>query len=203
MSDEDQTGRRTRRPASVVSDPMLSSERRRRGVPAPVLEEDADITSPIDLLEQDLSAPQLEIVNRSRRNSDDPATFGDIVRLAERAHRREKSSETTNREIKKLLGRLQSAEEVETRLKGIEKLIGWGKKIAAAVVSIVIGSAGYVITKIQDRSELQGETTIRLQHIEDSINWLRDRDQRPRSRYDSVPAEGWPIPPLPSTKDKP
>lgn len=196
MTDDDDTLRK--RPERATT----STERRgKRLAPAPPIDDIEEITSPIDILDGDLSPDDLEIVKHSRRNSDDPATYGDLVKLTRRQHERERSEQATNREIKKLLGRLESAEKVEARLKKIESLVDWGKRIAAGLAAFVLSGAGYTLTKLQDRAELQGETTIRLKHIEETLARLVDRDER---RYTHSPADrDWPIPPFPTTKDKP
>lgn len=53
------------------------------GIPVPTLERDpADLTNPYDLLERDPDQEVEAVVQRSRRNSEDPATFADVVKLA-------------------------------------------------------------------------------------------------------------------------
>ena len=48
-----------------------------RGVPL-----DADVTPVFDLLERELAAPEHEVIRRSQRSGDDPATYADLVKLA-------------------------------------------------------------------------------------------------------------------------
>jgi len=87
-TDEDDTDRwRNPRRGQTANDRDLAA--RRRNAPAlgvPVLqvvrERDPEVTSPFDLLERDPDDEVHAVVQRSLRNSEDPATFGDIAKLA-------------------------------------------------------------------------------------------------------------------------
>jgi hypothetical protein len=245
MSDDTRalTGAQHRRAASVLGGDGTPSERRRRrshpqGVPVvdPIVREltapgvspeidEHEITSPYDLLERPPTPAVIDTIRRSRRNSDDPATFGDVAKLADaltEARRKEKSNnEERANQLIELLGRpphedvvrlqtdvhalecdvaeIKSA--VSIAVISVEALTRWWKPIRAVLIFLAIaalGAVGFFVDQIMSHAESKGEATIRIEHLEHSINDLRQdlRDDRSSHRYTPEPDRAWLKPPV-------
>ena len=160
MSDDDRTPRYRKR-APVLGVPIT---------PTPYRDE---VTSPFDLLDRDLSAAQIEIVKRSRRNSDDPATYADIVKLAETLSRERSESR-------------QRAADAEAVLEGPHKAHRATRRHLIAAAIAAAASIGAAVTKWGDRvaassndathvQQLESGDSVRVQQLEKAIERL-DRE---------------------------
>lgn len=201
--DDDDTERR-KRPGSMsdAARALVGKQHRARtpgyGVPSTAFEPDDDITSPQQLLDRDLSNSEIEIVRRSKRNSEDPATVGDVIKLAEsvaRYRRREKSSkEEQTEQLRELLNRPpdEATQKLADRMTEVERPMKTIKWVAA----LVLAGTGGMLLKTADfiatRSELQGENAIRLKHVEEAVLQL-SQDFRDLIRH-YQPALSWPSP---------
>lgn len=195
MSDNDDTPPARRgRHRDYAQQPIVGTKQRRRtavmGVPLaeqldpddmPLVSEREEITSPFELLERDLFESERAVIQRSRRNAGDPLTFADGVKLAEtlaRARREERSSNQEranqlmallNRPPDEVTAKLQS--DVDA-IKRSSSIAGW---ILKTMVVLVLGGLVGLAERIWDRAEHEGETTIRLNHVEDELRRLLDR----------------------------
>lgn len=135
MSDRDVTPRLRLRQSAEDRD--LAARRRAapvHGVPlvprAPE-EPSGEVTEPHELLDRDLSEAQIEIVRRSRRNSDDPVFYGDLVKVVDRLTRERSENQQRNKLYEDIL---------RSPLELGRKFRRWA--IAAAVIAGLGGGGG-------------------------------------------------------------
>jgi hypothetical protein len=127
------------------------------------------ITDTFELLErEELSHAEIEIVRRSKRSSDDPATFADLVKLAVQRARREEAEDSTAKAIEQqVIAAIDSSQQDARGVKSDLKLI---KIIGGTAITLVLGSMLWAVERIWTSAERVGATMIRLQHVEDTLN---------------------------------
>jgi len=179
MSDDDTPTERRRKP----DDRGLSSAERRRlaSRAAPVDELVVDVTSPIDLLSREPDADEMDLIARSQYEAGDPVSMRDFAKVLKRIQKLQLDERSNNRERGEQLVQLLSEapggkvrEEVRDLTRDM-RLVKWA---AGAAVAAALGSLASVAARIWDRAEREGETTIRLKHIESAIERLQDRPTR-------------------------
>lgn len=185
MSVEDEpTGRRR-----VRTDGLTSAERRRLASRIPV-DDIVDVTSPVDLLSREPDDEEMEIIRRSQYEPGDPVVMRDFAKALNRLNKLVRDERSNNREradqLLELLNKPPGGETAKLRdevkdLNRDMKVIKWA---AGAAIAAALGSLASVVTRIWDRAEREGETTIRLQHIESAIDRIQDREHRPSRSYD-------------------
>lgn len=138
MSDDDNTPRWTR-PARVQTsdDRALAAAKRRavappRGVPitAPPPRSEPDVTSPFELFEREPDDEAKAIVQRSRRNSGDPATVDDVAKLLVAFHKERSANAQRERDAEVVLAGPHKAHRA-TRRNLIATVIAAAAAIAA------------------------------------------------------------------------
>lgn len=169
-----------------------------------------DITSPIIILDEEPNDEDREVVARSKRDSGSPMTVEDGAKLLrhfkkhvlklredEQSNNKQRSNqllELLNRPpdeaTRKLSERLGELEASTSELKA-------SFRIVRIIVWLVIGSGSgsllLIADRIWNRAEREGEAAIRLQHVEEAVNRLRD-DLRDR-RYPPAAERPWLQPP--------
>lgn len=137
-TDEDDTDKwRNPKRQQSSDDRALRSRRgasyKPRGVPiVKSRDSDPELTSPFDLLERDPDDEMQAVVQRSRRNSDDPATFADIVKLAVALTKERSANAARNAEAEVVLQGPHKAHR-STRRHLIAAVIAAGASIASAI----------------------------------------------------------------------
>lgn len=108
-----------------------------------------DITSPVDLLDRDLSQAEIDLVDRGRRGPGDPATYGDVIKLAARLIRRE-VTDNANRKLEQVNPPVVSYDDRITQLERdmapIRRLGRWAMGVAAGAmltVGVFLYSRGF------------------------------------------------------------
>jgi hypothetical protein len=201
----DGTSSQSRRNSPLLTEPI----ERQLGAPEPELED--EVTSPHDMLERDLSQSEIAIIEQSRRNANDAATYADVVKLAETLTKARREERSNNKErsdqLMALLAKTPPGEEIEKRVTGQDKRLSdleGSMKVFKAVIFLVVGtgggSLGIIAERIWDRAEREGEAAIRLQHVESAVEQMR-QDIRDQHRY-SPAAErpSWLQPPTKEAK---
>ncbi len=226
-TETDSESRRRANPYGVpLADPVL----RDLGNPDSGPLHEHEITSPIELLNRDLSQAELDVVHRSKRNSGDPATYADVVKLAERLINRERE-DRSNREgqanqLMELLGRppheavrqLQAdvaelKESAGAAVVSVEALTRWWRPIRAVMIFLAIaafGGLGFFVDQLLVHAESKTEAAIKIDHIERALIDLRQdlrdlRDDRAARHYSPEPDRAWLKQPSsqPAPKDTP
>lgn len=196
----------------LAADPVL----RELGSPDSGPLQDREITSPVDLLDRDLSQDELEVVRRSRRNSGDPATYADVVKLAERLINRERKDRSSREEqanqLLALLDRppheaVQTLQADVAAMKiSVEALTRWWRPIRAVMIFLAIaalGGVGFFVDQLLVHAEARTEAAIKIDHLERAVEGLR-LDLH-GLLYSPAPDRAWPhLPaPQPVPKDPP
>jgi hypothetical protein len=182
MSDTDRAleGAAHRRAATNRSNPYGVPVANDPGNPDSGPLQDHEITSPVDLLDRDLSQAELEIIRRSRRSGDDKATYADVVKLTERMIRRELADRTSRQEqANQLLALLDRPPHealtalgdrmaaVERDLAPIKSLGRWALGIAASVavaVGVFLYSRGFTEGGAAARFDALQRTVDEIKH---------------------------------------
>lgn len=187
----------------------VGSERRQRlrsyprGVPAavsPDANDDTDeTTSPFALLEREPDADELELIRRSRYEAGDPVPmreFAKALRRLDKLVRDEKSNnreranqllDLLNRPPNELTAKLQETViELRADMSKIKEVVATVRKALLWVALAAIGSLGTVGGFLYFRGFGEGESKIRLDHIEKSIDELRT-DLRSSSHWSKGP----------------
>lgn len=188
MTDDDDT-KRQRKPPPALS----SAERRARSARAVPVDEFRDVTSPIHLLSRLPDEEELAIVRDSPYEASDPVPMTEFAKLLRRIDKLVRDEKSNNRERNEQLVELLKTPpgEVGARLREEVKDLSRDMKVikwaAGLALTAALGSLASVITRVWDRAEREGETTIRLKHIESAIERLQDRSyMRP---YDKNPKD--------------
>jgi len=209
-----------RRPVSIMSDTQratigsehrraeaagLDSESRRArrsaAIPVPVGVPDSgefdaqstdEITSPIELIDDEPNEEDREVIQRSKRDSGSPALVEDLAKLVRHFNKHllklksdEKSNNTQrSNQILELLNRPpdEAVRKLVTRIEAVERLI---RTFRIVLFLVVGGSGGYglvIAQRLWDRAESEGESAVRLKHVEQDIDQLR-QDIRDSHRY--------------------
>lgn len=169
-------------------------------------DEPHEITSPVDLIDRELSQSEIEVVRQSRRDSDDPATVGDIAKLAERMIARERA-ELANRQLARA-NRTPSEEllaEVAALRIDVGEIMRWWKPIRAVMVFLAIagfGAVGFFVDQLLVHAEAKTEAAIKIDHIERALVDLRQdirdlRDDHASRHYSSPSSQPAPKDPSP------
>jgi hypothetical protein len=181
MSDDDDTPTGRRRPRL---DGLTSAERRKMLARVPV-GDIGEVTSPIDMLARGLSDSEAEIIRRSRYAADDPVPMREFVKALDRLNQLVREERSNNREradqLLELLNRPPDEKTAKLRdeVRDITRDLKLFKWAAGVAFATALGSLASVVTRIWDRAEREGETSIRLQHIESAIERLQDRPRLP------------------------
>lgn len=176
---------------------------RELGGPGEVIE--PETTKPWDLLDRDqLTAEELEIVRRSKRESSDPATYSDIVKITarqvkhikdlldDRSSRKEQADAILElirhppneavlklqRDVKKIEDRLDKVDASLDKIGGRTKT--WNRIVWLVGIAIA-GGLFDAATRIWDRSAHETEIQFRLQAAEKTLERHErdiDRDER-------------------------
>lgn len=177
VTDDDDTERGRRR-MSAQDQLMLESARRRSFVyPVPESDGPRKETAPWDLIDrEELTPREQEVIQRSKRSSSDHATVADIVKVALRATKaddRDRDAEAKN-----------DADMAELRatvrdLKRDASTVKWiGRGLLAAALTVFLYTADRILTRV----EHEGETTIKMQHLETTVEELRQDNRSLRSQ---------------------
>lgn len=181
MTDDDDTERGRRR-MSAQDRLMLESARRKSWV-YPVAEpEDTEPrtgTAPWDLIDrEELTPREKEVIHRSRRKSDDPATVADIVKVAVRASKAEDKERSAAAVIEEQTLKVISQHNAE--MSGLRADVHDLKRDSSTAKWITRGILGAALTvflytadRILTRVEHEGETTIEIQHLKATVEELR------------------------------
>jgi predicted component of type VI protein secretion system len=137
MSDDDDTDRwRSPRRGQTANDRDLAA--RRRNAPAlgvPVLKAtkgDPDITDAFEMLEREPDDEARAIVQRSRRNSGDPATVDDLAKVFVALYRERSANEQRNKDAEAVLAGPHKAMRASRRHL-IAAVIAAGASVASAI----------------------------------------------------------------------
>ena len=133
--------------------------------------EDAEITSPVDLLERDLSQAEIDLVDRSRREPGDPATYGDVIKLASRLIR----SETAEHDP---ASRDERIAQLERDMAPIRRLGRWAMGVAA-------GAAVAVGVFLYGRGFTEGSSAAKFEAIQKLVEELQ-HDVHQLERHSSI-----------------
>ncbi len=165
-----------------------------------------EVTKPWEVLDRDeLNADEVEIIRRSRRDSQDPVVYADLVKVISRAMKKELDDRSAEKQhADRILDLVkhpphEAVRDLQVRMplveKGLDHVTGTvsvATKIVSVVLIAALGALGYVAAKLWAGGQFEGEFRVRVDHAEKAI----DRLQSPADRL-------WLTPPLPPTKDKP
>jgi hypothetical protein len=199
------------------------SQRRRRaaageasndGVPTET-DWNADITSPEQMLDAALSANSKEAASRMRTPTDSPLNVRQGLNIVESGNRHYARNRKAIDDVRTTTETLANAvlevrqlcapdkvAALDARLDDVDsrvgKVEGMMKTIRIVIFLLIGGSGGYGIViaeKIWDRAEREGESTIRLQHVERQLDDLTKQLREDISRRYPPAAERWLQPP--------
>jgi hypothetical protein len=156
-ADEDDTDRwRNPKRAQTSDDRALASRRDRsfkpRGVPI-VKPKDPDITDAFEMLEREPDDEARAIVQRSRRNSGDPATVDDLAKVFVALYRERSANEQRNKDAEAVLAGPHKAQR-STRRHLIAAIIAAATSIAGAITGAAMTRHG---EPAGERQQLQHE----------------------------------------------
>lgn len=212
LSDEDPTppgGTRLARARSHWDDDKRAAvgrnAREMEAVPDPT--EGANITSPYALLEAELSDEDKETARRTNSPTNAPANVRQLINVAAHGNKHHAENKAA---IETLANAVLSIEAstapakmaaIDERLDALEatgadvarglKIVKW---VLVAIASSGIGTLIAIADRLWDRAEREGESTIRLQHVEDALKQLGQDIRDDRSHHYS-PAPSWLQPP--------
>lgn len=150
---------------------------------------DDDITPVFDLLDRDLLDTEREVVRRSRRDGDDPATYADVVKLAKVLARERRARRETAQDPR-----------IGVRVAQLELSVGTHRKLIWWAAAAAAASFVAVGTFIYTRGFSDGADKVRIEHLERTVDDMRTRElNRHSDIMQSFPA--FPLQPV-ITKDK-
>jgi len=197
-SDDDNGGRRRPKRRQMTADERAlagierrRAEQRREYLAGTAIPEEFpadEITAPERILGRDPSDVDLEILRRLGIPYDQPATMRDLVKIISRDYKRDVEHTSGTKELgrqmdelRKLLetppnaatAKLQDrVEDLERDAKGSRVAAKRLKGLAWTAILAAVGSIGTAAVKLYDRAKEEGETEIRLVHVERSIEKL-------------------------------
>lgn len=197
FDDENPTPKRPLRLQSAEDRDLKSATRRRSGHPHgfPVLPQSSggierdpeEITSPYDLIERELSASELEVIRRSRRNGGDYATVADIVKLAEtltkeRSENRQRAKDaeiilrSPHEVAEKLNAELEDVRAdvriVKDTVKTVNGALSAVKKWVLGSVAAAAAGVGTVSSSVLTKTEEHGGDKARIEQFRHDIDRL-------------------------------
>lgn len=175
MNDRDNTPTYKRKPNIQTSDDRALSSASRRKATAPALGvpirrsrpevDPEEVTSPFDLIERAPDGEVEAVVQRSRRESGDPATFGDVVKLAVALTRERSENRKRNADAEVVLRAPHQAAKSTRR------------HLIVAIMAAA-ASVGGAVTKWSEHSSQPGGSSgdaVRVQNLEKAIDRI-DRE---------------------------
>lgn len=175
--DSDETppyGKQVRRNDALWGDTRRAStlEQRRareRSYAMPAVTPDGEpITDTFELVEREPSKAAIAVIQRSKRPSEDPAKFRDIVNLAD--------------ELKKTQ-RVPSL--LENRVRDLERDANVAKWIVRGVLTGALAALIFIVQNVWNRAELEGRDRMRLESVERTVEELR-QDLRAMRREKAI-----------------
>ncbi len=125
------------------------------GMPA-VTAEGEPITDTFDLVEREPSKAAIAVIQRSKRSSEDPATFRDVVNLADELKRTQRGSP-----------------QIETRVRDLERDAGTAKWVVRGVLAGALAALVFVVQNVWSRAENEGRDRVRLENVERTVEEIR------------------------------
>ncbi len=226
LSDDDPTPQH-RRPRSHRSDadldvvarehcgyprgvPILAPPVPTAGPPAPPPPPHEPILDTVRLLARDLSQSAIEVVRRSPRNGDDPATFADVVNLAEELLKERRERDSSNQQCTAQLDEiLATPREIALRLSAVEKTLKKARHLLITAVVTVGTGLGTIASGLLDRHDASVGDAVRLQQLQKDVDRL-DGDVRDlriqlgrRAGLELTDHGGWLAPTAPTSSKGP
>lgn len=192
VNDEDPTSPRRHRIQIQTSEDRDLAARLARshplGVPivppaATDLRDFDELTSPFDLLEREPDHEARAVVERSRRNGEDPATYADVVKLAVALTRERSGARQREREAEQVLRAPREATRSSRRY-----LIATVVAAAASIASPIVRPGGSAPANADLRDQLQHE----IDRLDAEFREIRLELGRRSARTPLVPAGALP-----------
>ena len=203
--DDEDTGRHSKRARERASRETRHVEVLPETPTSGLLAISEDWTSPVDLIERELSESTREAARRAHRDTDAPATVGMLMAVAEKLNEERSGIRERERALESLL---QSPHEVaarlERRIRTAERTIAWTRKVLIGAVMAAAGSFATVAFKALEHAERGGMDAQRLIQLEQGQQRcegdIRDLRIQLGRRSELTDHRGWPS--LPATSNK-
>jgi len=135
-------------------------------------------TDAFELIERDLSQAGIEVVNRSKRNSSDPAVFADIVNLADELLRERRERDSSNEERKAQLDEiLEKPRTIAVRLAAVEATLKTARRLLIAAILTLGGGVGTIASGLLSNHDASVGDAVRAQQLRKDVDRL-DGDLR-------------------------
>lgn len=137
-------------------------------------------SSPIvRLLERDVTDEDRALAKRLSRVGGDPQLLAARLIRALEAEKQDSSEQVAEQLGKALEEHDRKLESVAADVTEFKAGIRWGKVLGGFALGIAVSVAGFVVNRMLSGEELKGEYRVRLQHIEERIDWLFNRATSP------------------------
>lgn len=180
-SDDTPTWRKNK-PRIQTSDERALQHRQQQasspGIPMPA-DDRVDTTNPWDVLDrEDLTDDEMEVVRRSRRESSDPATVADVVKVLTRTMRKalDERSEQKKQldEAAELLDRPPRGvvSKLEKRVDSLSFKMSVGQALGGVVLAAALGSLGLAYSALRSQAVREGELNADITRLKSDVQLL-------------------------------
>lgn len=162
---------------------------------------DDETTAPERVLQREPTDVELEILRRLGIPYDQVVTMRDLAKLLWREGRKEKEQSSGTKELGRQMDELRKlletppnavsaeiadrVEELEREHKVARSAMKRLRGLAATAIVAAVGSIGTAAAKLYDRAKEDGESSVRLNHVEDRLGRVeRQIDRLPDRRKD-------------------